>query len=248
MSLNSYYTPKLPDAMYVYDTPATNIQLLTLDKKKSLVDSTYYGINGGWFNLSASGEIGRGLLNITYCDGGPVGSATYGDPPRDGTAQTVGDAAIFYNGANKTLKEVIAESATDIVGVTNTKSWAQGGIALSLGKREWTNRKSVSANQAANAWTALVADLTTTRVHLIVTKDPSAKKTITQQDFRDAIMEYFDIPESSSVSSRYKGILLDGSDSTQMKVLNDYGNKVTIYNSKANRSLCSIVALRNKNI
>lgn len=75
-----------------------------------------------------------------------------------------------------------------------------------------------------------------------------AKKTITQQDFRDAIMEYFDIPESSSVSSRYKGILLDGSDSTQMKVLNDYGNKVTIYNSKANRSLCSIVALRNKNI
>ena len=69
MSLNSYYTTKLPDAMYVYDTPATNIQLLTLDKKKSLVDSTYYGINGGWFNLSASGEIGRGLLNITYCDG-----------------------------------------------------------------------------------------------------------------------------------------------------------------------------------
>ena len=55
MSLNSYYTTKLPDAMYVYDTPATNIQLLTLDKKKSLVDSTYYGINGGWFNLSASG-------------------------------------------------------------------------------------------------------------------------------------------------------------------------------------------------
>lgn len=51
MSLNSYYTPKLPDAMYVYDTPATNIQLLTLDQKKSLVDSTYYGINGGWFNL-----------------------------------------------------------------------------------------------------------------------------------------------------------------------------------------------------
>ena len=103
MSLNSYYTPKLPDAMYVYDTPATNIQLLTLDQKKSLVDSTYYGINGGWFNLGEPGEIGRGLLNITYCDGGPVGSATYGDPPRDGTAQTVGDAAIFYNGANETL-------------------------------------------------------------------------------------------------------------------------------------------------
>ena len=80
MSLNSYYTPKLPDAMYVYDTPATNIQLLTLDQKKSLVDSTYYGINGGWFNLGEPGEIGRGLLNITYCDGGPVGSATYGDP------------------------------------------------------------------------------------------------------------------------------------------------------------------------
>ena len=55
MSLNSYYTPKLPDAMYVYDTPATNIQLLTLDQKKSLVDSTYYGINGGWFNLGEPG-------------------------------------------------------------------------------------------------------------------------------------------------------------------------------------------------
>ena len=133
MSLNSYYTTKLPDAMYVYDTPATNIQLLTLDKKKSLVDSTYYGINGGWFNLSASGEIGRGLLNITYCDGRPVGSATYGDPPRDGTAQTVGDAAIFYNGANKTLKEVIAESATDIVGVTNTKSWVASHCLLANG-------------------------------------------------------------------------------------------------------------------
>ena len=86
MSLNSYYTTKLPDAMYVYDTPATNIQLLTLDKKKSLVDSTYYGINGGWFNLSVSEAIGRGLLNITYFDGRPVGRATYGDPTRDDTA------------------------------------------------------------------------------------------------------------------------------------------------------------------
>lgn len=246
MALNSHYSSILPDAMYIYDTPATNIRLLTLDQKKSLIDSAYYGINGGWYNLGESGEIGRGLLNITYCDGAPVGSATYGDPSRDGTAQTVGDAVIFYNGATGKLSEVISTDARNIAWINHGKSWAQGGIALSLGKRDWTSRKSVSPNSTANGWTALVADLTTTRVHLIVTRVPSGKRIITQQAFRDAIMEYFNIAEGSSVSPRYKGILLDGSDSSQMKVLNNYGNTTKI--SGANRLLCGIVALRSRNL
>ena len=60
--------------------------------------------------------------------------------------------------------------------------------------------------------------------------------------------QVFQFLQNADFTAVYKGILLDGGDSTQMKVLNDFGNKVTIYNSKANRSLCSIVALRNKNI
>ena len=96
MALNSFYSRhNLPSPMYIYDTPSTNIKLCTLDQQKNLIESSYYGINGGWFNLGESGEIGRGLLNVTYCDGAPVGSASYGTPPRDGTGQTVGDAVIF---------------------------------------------------------------------------------------------------------------------------------------------------------
>lgn len=248
MALNSHYSRHVPKPMYIYDTPSTNIKLRTLDQEKNLIESPYYGINGGWFNLGETGEIGRGLLNVTYCDGQPVGSATYGTPPRNGTAQTVGDAVIFCYGYNARLSEEKVniddgESALDIEGITHASSWAQGGIALSLGKQNWTNRKNVSPNQAANGWSAMVADCTTSTVHLIIVRDPANRKIITQKNVRDAITEYFGITEGPTASSRYKGILLDGSDSTQMKFRNIYGNDTKIYG--AYRRLCGIITLRN---
>ena len=248
MALTSHYSSHLPAPMYIYDTPSTNIKLCTLDQQKSLMESSYYGINGGWFNLGEPGEIGRGLLNVTYCDGAPVGSASYGTPPRDGTAQTVGDAVIFCYGYNARLSEEEVDiddgtSALDITGITHVSSWAQGGIALSLGKQNWSNRKNVSPNQVANGWSAMVADCTTSTVHLIAVRDPSNKKTITQQNIRDAITEYFGITEGSTVNSRYKGILLDGGDSTQMRFRNRYGNDTKLFG--AYRALCGIITLRN---
>ena len=248
MALNSFYSSHLPSPMYIYDTPSTNIKLRTLDQQKNLLESSYYGINGGWFNLGESGEIGRGLLNVTYCDGAPVGSASYGTPPRDGTAQTVGDAVIFCCGYNAQLSEekvniADGESALDIAGITHASSWAQGGIALSLGKQNWSNRRDVSPNHAANGWSAMVADCTTSTVYLIAVRDPGNKNTITQQNIRDAITEYFGITEGSTVNSRYKGILLDGSDSTQMRFRNRYGNDTKL--SGAYRALCGIITLRN---
>ena len=196
--------------------------------------------------MGESGEIGRGLLNVTYCDGAPVGSASYGTPPRDGTAQTVGDAVIFCYGYNAQLSEekvniADGESVLDIAGITHASSWAQDGIALSLGKQNWSNRRDVSPNHAANGWSAMVADCTTSTVYLIAVRDPGNKNTITQQNIRDAITEYFGITEGSTVNSRYKGILLDGSDSTQMRFRNRYGNDTKL--SGAYRTRCGMITL-----
>ena len=251
MALDSLHTRHLPSPMYIYDTPSTNIKLRTLDQQQNLINSPYYGINGGWFNLGEEGELGRALLNVTYCDGQPVGSATYGKPPRDGTAQTVGDAVIFCYGYNAQLSEEKVndrdgESARDIEGITHASSWAQGGIALSLGKQNWYNRRDVDPNRVANGWSAMVADCTTSTVYLIAVRDPGNKNTITQQNIRDAITEYFGIAEGSTVNSRYKGILLDGGDSTQMKFRNNYGNDTKL--SGPYRALCGIITLRNPNL
>lgn len=255
MALETFYNSFTPDALYIYDTVPTNIQLVNLNRASSLIDSSYYGINGGWYNLVTTGlsnEQKKSLLNFAYNKGKPIGTSTFiggNGIVQNGSANDVGDFAIAYNGATKKLSYKTARDITAVPNYNHSGTWVQGGIAMSLGNSNWgslLHNNQVSTSYSAARFTAMVADTVYNKVYLIVTYNPNGERTIKYSDLRNAIQERFAITDGSSDNARYKGIFLDGSDSSQMKVLNKYGNEVRL-NSAGNRQLMQIVALIDKN-
>lgn len=77
----------------------------------------------------------------------------------------------------------------------------------------------------------------TNYVYLIVTEDACNYK-----NFRQAIQEYFGITDGSAVNSRYAGVMLDGSGSTQMKVNRANGEDIEILGD--GRGLAEIIVLK----
>lgn len=233
--------------LHVLSTPASNIRLYNLKGTSSLINSAYYGINGGFFSWDSNKA-----LNIALSDGAAIGP---GDVGTDNN--WAGGGVISWNGVSVKFNAPIQEMGKLDEDVRSGQSgtWAQGGHSMYLGNKNWLSKMYGDVLQTVDEHnpdldkivnnssyrTGLVADKTTKMVHLVVTLSGCTFST-----FRAAIQSYLGISDGSSDSTRYVGLFLDGSYSSQMKAKNTSNNVITVANldSGAYRKLHQIIVLR----
>ena len=123
--------------LHIIETDASNIRPVQLLKTSNLKGSNEYGINGGWYTSTKPDDNNCNILNIAVSGGRPVGGGVNNkNEPRDGSVSTVGKHAIFYTGSYMGYME--ATNYEDLPGVKgNSRAWAQGGVAMSLGNQNW---------------------------------------------------------------------------------------------------------------
>ena len=222
--------------LHILKTDASNIMFRNFKKKQSLVDSIFFGVNGGFF--------GGDAINIAKCDG-----VNYGRTDND----NLGGGIITWDGSSLHCYNNSAMRNVETVLSTNEKgTWAQGGYSMFLGASDARERSLAEVNDndrgyltdPADGKTALVADMSTDTVYLIAARDENDENTITFTDFRRAIQYYLNIPEGSTPSSRYKGLMLDGGGSTQLRGKKTNGSIVTVSTSGYKRPLCQVIVMR----
>ena len=134
--------------LHIIETDASNIRPVQLLKTSNLKGSNEYGINGGWYTSTKPDDNNCNILNIAVSGGRPVGGGVNNkNEPRDGSVSTVGKHAIFYTGSYMGYME--ATNYEDLPGVKgNSRAWAQGGVAMSLGNQNWVSvvNKAVDVN------------------------------------------------------------------------------------------------------
>lgn len=229
--------------LHVLYTPASNIRLYTLKGNSCLRNSAYWGVNGGWFDSSA--------LNIAYCDGEQVDVKTNNNNWCGGGVITWngGQFGVYSNTQNASVlpSEIISEKKTG--------TWAQGGHSMNLGNSNWKSlvfdafgvtEATAPASLLAivntpTGRTAMVVDTITKLVYLFVTQSACTFET-----FRSLIQTYLEITESTVTSTRYSGLFLDGSKSSQLKAKS---GSTTVYSDTKDgsdyRKLHEVIILRN---
>lgn len=219
--------------IHIISTPATNIRLNNYAKDgvaNSVIDSVSYGVNGSFFVMSPienSNEKKNDVLNICTYNGTPVGSRDV-----DAMYNHIGDGAIAWNGSH-ILSFTNVRYSDDISFSTESDTWCQGGIALWLGDSNWQtkfkNQRAAGDYLNSNKErTAMIANMNTDRIFLIVTEDK-----VTTPEFRATIQSYLGITDASNPSNTYKGIMLDGGGSAQMRIENASGKVVEVGNKES---------------
>lgn len=247
MAENHYYKTGTYNGLLLHmiRTKASNITLKNLRCKQSLKESGYYGVNGGFFNLPSSPKNPGRVISLAKIDGDVVGP-----DEKDGNSNNWnGGGIIVWNG--RQLSALFNEpntDASDIPGTSARGTWAQGGISFWLGYSDYYDavetgnggtRPAQTSDGNLRARTAMVADMDTNYVYLIVTENECNYKA-----FRKAIQEYFDITDGSRVDSRYAGIMLDGGGSTQMKVNRSNGQDVELLGD--GRDIAEVIVLKDE--
>lgn len=223
--------------LHILKTDASNIMFRDLEQERSLVDSIFFGVNGGFF--------GTGIINIAKCDG-----VNYGGQNND----NVGGGIITWNGSslhcytNSSMRNVSTVLSTNATG-----TWAQGGYSMFLGASDARERSLEEVNNTdpnhyltygSAGKTALVADLSTDTIYLFVARaDDPNDDLITFTTLRRAIQYYLNIPEGTTPSSRYKGLMLDGGGSSQLRGKKTDGTIVTV-RGEENRHLRQVIVMR----
>lgn len=226
-------------ALHILGTAASNITLKNLQCKKTLKQSGEYGCNGGFFNFADASQNPRRVISLAKVDGHVVGPND-----NDGNINNNGAGVILWNGSQLVcLTNHLEAHVDDIPDTDEEGTWAQGGISFWLGYSDFRNATikemgytPAQINGNSTGRTAMVADLNTNTIYLIVTR-----ASCSYGSFRTAIQQKFGIKDGSSVNERYKGIMLDGSASSQMKANNSSGKDVEI---TATRALAEIIVLR----
>ena len=205
--------------LHIIKTYAANIWLRTFSEVKNFEDyPALYGVNGGWFENKKNNTT----LNVAMFNGSYVCADDTTDPIMDGSSNCVGEHVIGYLGtAQDTLfyqKVIHAEEDMIQLGGFGSGSWAQGGVAMTLGASNW--RDYVGATFASEylpagspGRTAMVVNLNTNDVYLIVKQSSPG---VTPATFRSAIQSYFNITDGNSPHPYFKGLFLDGGGSSQM--------------------------------
>ena len=128
--------------MSILSPSASNIQVLNFrslnGSKKSLRNSSYFGIKGGWYNRGAASRADQ-VINISTNTGSPVGTDTNRDGRLEGSDNYVGSGVVAWNGSQSSCyADVSTSSETSFL--TSRNTWAQGAIALWLGYNRWENQ------------------------------------------------------------------------------------------------------------
>lgn len=217
-------------ALHVISTAASNIQVLNFrsinGQKKSLSNSTYFGINGGWFNRGASVRTDQ-VINIAMNNGAAVGPDTNRDGRPEGSDNYIGSGVVAWNGSQLSCYASV-EHASEISFLSRAGTWGQGGIALWLGWSAWESQvnnqpnASMYKDAATGGRTALIANMSTNKVYLIITEEE-----VTMAEFRAAIQSYLGITDGNQANNTYQGVMLDGGSSTQLKAKNASNATVT---------------------
>lgn len=216
--------------LHTIKADARNIKLILQSPVKSMKNSGREGCNGGFFGLQT------GIPStIAVSDGTAL----------CGTNSDNGRGCICWNGFNLTMETGIATVNDLSAYLGDFGSWGQGGFNLRLGSSSW--REDLQAdewltdkfldNSGCAGRTAMVANVRTNEVHLIVT---NSKATVPA--FRTAVMKLFSISDSATENSTYKGILLDGSGSSQMRA--NVNGTVTDVATGDKRGVAQIIAIR----
>lgn len=208
--------------VYTIKTTADNIKIESFYRRgegvvSKLITEGLYGMNGSYFNTSTSA-----LCNIAYQDGVPQGSS---NASNDGCINSVGKSLIYYKNS-KLYYAANVEDDSDSRVPKVTGSWAQGGIGLYLGYSAWEEMFIADGDgefsDDSNARTALVVNLQTNEVYLFAcTIDVSVAY------FRERIMDVIGISDNDS-STYWRGILLDGGRSLQIRGKNYYKASVVV--------------------
>lgn len=222
--------------LHIITTHANNICMKNLNGNQSLIDSSFYGINGGFFASAA--------LNIAMSDGQVIG---------DTDNSWCGGCVIAWNGSYlKKYQPIQNISDLDSDILTGSGTWAQGGHAMRLGAQNWLNLLYSDVGiqdpdssdlrnivEGTSYRTGLVVDAVTKSTYLI-----TCDTQCTFAGFRTAIQTYFNILTTDGENTRYYGLFLDGGGSTQMKYRDKNNATVGVDKSGQNRNLHQIIALR----
>ena len=240
--------------LHTIKTPASNIKLLNLQKNSALVDSDYYGINGGWFNMS-TGFNDKRTLNLAYCDGAPVGPTDELSDDgiiRDGSTNCVGKQALSFRENLLRFHDEEVIYASELPLLNKQGAWVQGGIIMHLGRQsDWAlelNDWGYRSYSEQNGWSAIVGDLWTADIYLFVMRSATNAKNLALRDFRAGIMAYFGLAENETGYDRYGCMLHGSSSSSQMRAVSSSGSTVRVYNTNEKRPLCQIIALRDPDL
>jgi hypothetical protein len=190
--------------LHTMRTTPDNIRLQAIDT--NVTDTTYYGINGGFFWEGA-------LLSIAVKDNRPIkgkpgeyGSGWY----NTGTDMKLKRGTLVWDGVTRRFSVQVVTHAGQLK-VTNRRNyWAQGGVSMNLSTQKGWEQNMILENMPsydeAHMRSAIVYDQQR-NLYLIVAPTPC-----TIDQFRSAILE-----ELNRHNKLVDGIFLDGDGSSQMQ-------------------------------
>lgn len=185
-------------------------------------------------------------LNISWQNGTWVPGKSSNPNGSGGDYNELGYSAIYWTGSQ--LNFIRTLYGSNISGISSSGTWAQGGVSLYLGNSNWKSKILDNNNERcpidyvtelAKGRTAIVANTSTKQVYLIIT---TASQTLTQ--FRTAIQSYLGITDGGADNATYKGLMLDGGGSSQLKCRNSSGTEIS--QPDRTRLLTQIITLVNK--
>lgn len=207
----------------IIQTSPGSIQFKTLNRDKNLQQTSYVGINGGFF--SAQIEKSTGMYkthNIAIKNGVPVIGTS--NNANNGWYNSGNQGTIIWDAKNgKFLYRVLNTGWEVNKAVGHTNYWAQGGVSMSLGSKNWKDvalKEKLPNPDGKVERSAMVYNGTS--VYLIVTNSDCTAET-----FRATIQKYFGIKDGEP-KSNVNGIFLDGSGSSQMKAYDSKNKLVNI--------------------
>lgn len=193
--------------LYLIRTAGNNIILPDINNK-NLGDTTYYGINGGFFDFAT-----RAILSVTVVNDVPSGSGvkldkTYGVGWFN---EKYARGTMVYDGGRNTFSVPVVSSAGEISVLDRNNYWGQGGVSMNLNDdANWFNI-ATQQNLPAHSLTATSRRAALvyggSAVWLVITPNE-----VTTTTFRNAIKA-----KVATTASSRDAIFLDASGSAQIR-------------------------------
>jgi len=213
--------------LHIIETAPSNITLKNI-QRTAVKNSGQYGVNGAFFTTNGPSND-YVFYNVATENGVALGPHSSGEANGSGGASKVGRGVIAYhNDALKMFDPAIRANETQALLGSTTATWMQGGVGMFLGDSNWKNSDKwyfdLAPSSVSSKRTAMVVNTSTKKVFLIVglTTDGSSKSI---EAFRNALKTHFGISDSANGTSVFKGLLLDGGESSSMRAMANGGSQ-----------------------
>ncbi|WP_268626821.1 phosphodiester glycosidase family protein [Paenibacillus alvei] len=224
--------------LHIIETSPSNIKFETLNETKALKDTSYIGINGGFFT-SGNTEPSTNKIkthNIAINNGAPIIPAIKGkekEVANNGWYNMGKSGTIIWDHKSKKFIYGVVGNGWDVnTLVGHSNYWAQGGISMAIGDKNWrttANGEGLNKFQPDSKTKRTGMVYSGSKVHLIVSDQGE-----TASDFRAAIEKEY--------GSSAKGIFLDGGGSSELRAVNDKDKAITV--TGTTRKLVQIITVK----